>query len=163
IINELLPAIETKYSVWGTPAGRAIGGISRGADWSIELACQYPDLFGIVGAHSPAITSDLLIGTSSDFSMLSLARSLDEIKKLRIHLDAGERDWAQSGVRKLGADLSAAGLTYTTSSAAGTHSDAYWASRMADYLTFYTATWPRIPRAKAAALSSGISARQGRP
>ncbi|MGQ9903696.1 MAG: alpha/beta hydrolase [Anaerolineae bacterium] len=148
IVNELLPAIERKYSVWQTPAGRAIGGISRGAYWSIEIAFQHPDLFGIVGGHSPAITSDLLIGTPAGFSMLSMARSIDEIKKLRIHLDAGDRDWAQRGVRQLSADLSGAGIAHTTSAGEGIHADGYWKSRMTDYLAFYTATWPRIPRPK---------------
>lgn len=163
IVNELLPAIESKYSVWQTPAGRAIGGVSRGAYWSIEIAFQRPDLFGIVGGHSPAITSDLLIGTPAGFSMLSMARSIDEIRKQRIHLDAGDRDWAQSGVRKLSGDLSAAGVAYTTSTGQGIHADAYWKSRMTDYLAFYTATWPRIPRPRTATAESGITGRQSQP
>ncbi len=163
VVNELLPAIESKYSVWQTPAGRAIGGISRGAYWSIEIAFQHPDLFGIVGGHSPAITSDLLIGTPAGFSMLSLARSSDAIKTLRIHLDAGNRDWAQNGVRKLSADLSAAGIAYTTSTGEGIHADAYWKSRMTDYLAFYTATWPRIPRPKTATAGSALIGRHSQP
>lgn len=163
VVNELLPAIESRYSVWQTPAGRAIGGISRGAYWSIEIAFQHPDLFGIVGGHSPAITSDLLIGTPADFSMLSMARSIDDIKRQRIHLDAGSRDWAQSGVRKLSGDLSAAGIAHTTSSGEGGHTDAYWKSRMTDYLAFYTATWPRIPRPKAVTAESSLTGRHTQP
>ena len=150
MVNELVPAIESKYSVWRTPEGRAIGGISRGAYWSIEIAFQHPDLFGVVGGHSPAITSDLLIGTPAGFSMLSMAKSVDALKSMRIHLDAGDRDWAQRGVNKLSGDLDGAGIAYTTSTGEGIHADAYWASRMTDYLAFYTATWPRIPRARSA-------------
>lgn len=163
IVNELLPAIERRYSVWQTPAGRAIGGISRGAYWSIEIAFQHPDLFGIVGGHSPAITSDLLIGTPAGFSMLSMARSIGEIKKLRIHLDAGDRDWAQRGVRQLSADLSRAGIAYTTSAGQGIHNDAYWKSRMTDYLAFYAATWPRIPRLKTVTAGSVVTGRLSQP
>ncbi len=163
VVNELLPAIESKYSVWQTPAGRAIGGISRGAYWSIEIGFQHPDLFGIVGGHSPAITADLLIGAPPGFSMLSLARSVEELKMLRIHLDAGNRDWAQSGVRALSADLRAAGIVHTTSTGEGMHSDAYWKSRMTDYLAFYTATWPRIPRPKTATAGAGLVDRRARP
>ena len=163
IVNELLPAIESKYSVWQTPAGRAIGGISRGAYWSIEIAFQHPDLFGIVSGHSPAITSDLLIGTPAGFSMLSMARSIGEIKTLRIHLDAGDRDWAQSGVRKLSGDLSGVGIVHTTSTGEGIHADAYWKSRMTDYLAFYTATWPRIPRLKTVTAGSVVTGRLSQP
>lgn len=163
IVNELLPAIESKYSVWQTPAGRAIGGISRGAYWSIEIAFQHPDLFGIVGAHSPAITSDLLIGTPAGFSMLSMARSIGEIRTLRIHLDAGDRDWAQRGMRQLSGDLSRAGIVHTVSTGEGIHADAYWKSRMTDYLAFYTATWPRIPRPKTAPASAAVTGRRSQP
>lgn len=163
VVNELLPAIERKYSVWQTPSGRAIGGVSRGAYWAIEIAFQRPDLFGVVSGHSPAITPDLLIGVSPDFSMLSMARSIEEIKKLRIHLDAGDRDWAQSGVRKLSGDLSSAGIAHTTSTGEGVHTDAYWKSRMTDYLAFYTATWPRIPRPKTAAARAAVTGRLSPP
>ena len=147
-INELTPMIETKYSAWGTRDGRAIGGISRGGYWSLEIAFTHIDMYSAVGGHSPSITSDKLIGTSAGFSMLSLVKSLDDLKTQRIFLDAGATDWAQSGVSKLSGDLDAKGITYTVSSGDGGHEDAYWASRVPDYLEFYAANWPKEPRAK---------------
>lgn len=158
MLDELVPFIEQKYSVWQDRAGRAIGGISRGGYWSIEIAFQHPDLFSAVGGHSPSITSDMLIGTPAGFSMLSLARSVDAIKTLRIELDAGRDDWAQKGVNKLASDLDAQGLPCTVTSGDGIHSDNYWSSRIADYLAFYAANWPRIARARPVQIGSAFSA-----
>jgi enterochelin esterase-like enzyme len=150
IVNELVPAIEDRYGAWKHRDGRAIGGISRGGYWSLEIGFANPDKFSAVGGHSPSIMPDKLIGTPANFSMLTLARSVEALKTMRIYLDAGDRDWAQSGVKRLSRDLDAKGIPYTVSSGDGAHEDAYWASRVPDYLAFYSATWPRIARAKPA-------------
>jgi enterochelin esterase-like enzyme len=150
MVNELVPAIESRYSAWKDRAGRAIGGISRGGYWSLQIGFANPDKFSAVGGHSPSITSAQLIGVPANFSMLSLAKSIEALKTQRIYLDAGDRDWAQVGARRLAADLDAKGITYTLSIGEGAHLDSYWASRVPDYLAFYSATWPRIARAKPA-------------
>ena len=54
LVAELSPLIERTYRTWNTPAGRAIGGISRGGVWSLEIGLRYPELFGIVGGQSPS-------------------------------------------------------------------------------------------------------------
>jgi enterochelin esterase-like enzyme len=148
MVNELVPMIEAKYSTWASREGRAIGGISRGGYWSLQIAFTHPDMFSAVGGHSPSITSNMLIGTSANFSMLSFVKSMDSLKDMRISLDAGATDWAQAGVSKLSSDLDAQGITYTVSSGDGGHEDAYWSSRVPDYLTFYAANWPKEPRAR---------------
>jgi enterochelin esterase-like enzyme len=148
MVNELVPMIEAKYSTWASREGRAIGGISRGGYWSLQIAFTHPDMFSAVGGHSPSITSNMLIGTPANFSMLSFVKSMDSLKDMRISLDAGATDWAQAGVSKLSSDLDAQGITYTVSSGDGGHEDAYWSSRVPDYLTFYAANWPKEPHAK---------------
>ncbi|MCL5994532.1 MAG: esterase family protein [Chloroflexi bacterium] len=148
IVNELVPTIEDRYGAWKNRAGRAIGGISRGGYWSLEIGFANPDKFSAVGGHSPSIMPDKLIGTPANFSMLSLAKSIDALKSVRIFLDAGDRDWAQSGVKRLSSDLDAKGISYTASSGEGGHEDSYWASRVPDYLAFYSDTWPIAPRTR---------------
>lgn len=163
IVNELTPMIEAKYSAWASREGRAIGGISRGGYWSLEIAFTHLDMYSAVGGHSPSITSDKLIGTSAGFSMLSFVKSMDTLKTQRIFLDAGATDWAQSGVKKLSGDLDAKGITYTVSSGDGGHEDAYWSSRIPDYLTFYAANWPKEPRAKSGTTSAAADTQGVQP
>ncbi len=144
-VHELMPKIEKTYSVWRSREGRAIGGISRGGYWSIQIAFAHPDLFSVLGGHSPSIT-DKLIGVPANFSMLSWAASPDELRSMRIWLDAGSRDWAQRDIKKLSGDLDNVKIGYQMSVGDGAHEDDYWTSRIAEYLAFYASTWPRIAK-----------------
>jgi enterochelin esterase-like enzyme len=163
IVNELVPMIDSTYSTSRERDGRAIGGISRGAYWALQISFANPDKFSAVGAHSPSITPDQLIGTPANFSMLSLAKSISDVNSLRIFMDAGDMDWAQSGVNKLSQDLDAKHITYTATSGEGGHSDDYWASRMSDYLAFYATNWPRTARAKPDSMGSTIDSSRTQP
>jgi len=146
LINELVPYIDGTFSTWGTRDGRAIGGISRGGYWSIEVAFSNANAFSIMGAHSPSIT-DKLIGVGANFTMLSMAKAITDVGTLRIWIDAGNRDWAQKDANKLASDLDKISVPYQLSFGEGPHGDATWANRVADYLAFYSSTWPRIPKA----------------
>ncbi|MCS7324043.1 MAG: alpha/beta hydrolase-fold protein [Anaerolineae bacterium] len=143
-VNELMPFIETRYSVMTNREGRAIGGISRGGYWAIEIAFAHPDLFSAVGGHSPSVFT-MLVGVPEDFSMLSWAPSVEALRGLRIWIDAGDRDWARVDAKKLAADLDAAGVPYTLDIGAGSHVDDYWTERLAEYLAFYAAEWFGMP------------------
>ena len=143
MLNELLPLIESQYGAWPHREGRAIGGISRGAYWSLQLAFANPDKFGIVGAHSPSITSAKLIGVPANFSMLSILKPPNTLENTRIWLDAGNLDWAQAGAMQLSRELDQRGFAHQFSIGQGSHLDEYWASRMSDYLIWYASGWPR--------------------
>jgi len=149
VVNELIPYIDQTYSTWASREGRAIGGISRGGYWAIEIAFAHPDLFSAVGGHSPSVFTQL-VGVPPNFSMLSMARSIDELHDLRIWLDAGDADWAKVDMQKLMGDLDDAGVSYYAEVGEGGHEDSYWTSRVPDYLAFYSASWPRAPRVKQA-------------
>ncbi|MCL4507690.1 MAG: esterase family protein [Chloroflexi bacterium] len=148
IVNELAPTVDARYSTWDDRAGRAIGGISRGGYWSLEIAFTHTGLFSAVGGHSPAITSDYLVGADADFSMLDLVRSTSTLKTLRIFLDAGLDDVTQTGVYQLAAELGAKQVAYTGHIGSGRHDDAYWSAQMGEYLSFYAQDWPDQPRSK---------------
>ncbi|MEM4658547.1 MAG: hypothetical protein QXX77_09035, partial [Candidatus Methanosuratincola sp.] len=51
-------------------------------------------------------------------------------------------------MKKLMDDLDAAGVPYYAEIGEGGHEDDYWTSRVPDYLAFYSASWPHIPRAR---------------
>ena len=163
MVNELIPMVDGKYSTWKVRDGRAIGGISRGGYWSLQIGFTHPDMFGAVGGHSPSITPDKLIGTPANFSMLSLAKSISDVNTLRIFLDAGDSDWAQSGVDRLSSDLDTKHISYTSSSGDGGHEDTYWASRIDDYLAFYSADWPRVARTRADSIGLALDTARTQP
>jgi len=141
VVKELVPYIDARYSTWASREGRAIGGISRGAYWSIEIGFSNPDKFSTVGGHSPSVYTQL-VGMPDHFSMLDTAKSRTALHSLRIWLDAGSDDWARIDMNKLTDDLDEAGVTYRSSIGNGAHEDAYWTSRVPEYLSYYAQSWP---------------------
>lgn len=143
VVSELLPFIDGKYSTLPTREGRAIGGISRGGYWSIQIALSNPDKFGALGAHSPSITTKL-VGVPAGFTMLNFIKSLDDIRRMRVWMDAGDADWARFDIDKFAKDLRASGIDgFKYSVGRGEHADDYWSSRVSEYLTFYADGWSR--------------------
>lgn len=142
IVNDVVPLVDAKYAGWADRAGRAIGGISRGGYWSLEIAFRNPKIFGSVGAHSPVITAEFLVGAPDNFRMTMMARSPEDLKQLRIWLDVGDRDmYTVEGPDDLTESLLAIGVRAQFTIGRGAHDDAYWASRVDDYLAFYTGPW----------------------
>ncbi|MDW8395837.1 MAG: alpha/beta hydrolase-fold protein [Anaerolineae bacterium] len=140
LVNELIPFIESRYSVMPTREGRAIGGISRGGYWAIHIAFARPDLFSAVGGHSPSVYT-MLVDVPANFSMLSAAASTDSLRALRIWIDAGDEDWARVDAKKLASDLDDANVPYTLDIGRGAHVDEYWTDRLPEYLAFYAERW----------------------
>lgn len=141
ITDELVPMIERRYGARPDRDSRAIGGISRGGYWSIEIGFARPDLFATVGAHSPAISRDILIGEGSGFSMVNYAKSVEDLRTQRIWLDAGDSDWARTGMDELAGQLKSRGVPYVRTLGKGGHVDDYWTSRIDDYIAFYSRGW----------------------
>jgi enterochelin esterase-like enzyme len=137
LVNELIPAIDRRYRTLADPEHRAIGGISRGGVWALEIAFTHPDMFDAVGGHSPALTVNR---ATDDFDPLVLAKSAP-IDKLRIFLDAGDQDWTRAGTQDLSKVLAARYIPYTFTIGKGDHDYPYWATQVEAYLRFYGAPW----------------------
>jgi enterochelin esterase-like enzyme len=136
-VNELVPAIDSRYRTLADPEHRAIGGISRGGVWALEIAFTHPDLVSAVGGHSPALSVNR---AAAGYDPLDLAKSAD-IDKLRIFLDAGDADWTRAGTLDLSKTLTARYIPHTFTTGKGVHDYPYWASQVDAYLRFYGAAW----------------------
>ena len=149
LMAELSPLIEQTYRTWNAPAGRAIGGISRGGVWSLEIGLRHPELFGIVGGHSPALSLNY---PPLQYDPFFLAQS--DVTDQRIYLSAGDVDWARRGTVRLYDQLLEKGADITYETHTGGHVDDLWRLGLPDYLRFYIRTWPRsaetLPRWTAA-------------
>ena len=137
VVNDLIPHIDQTYPTIPTREGRAIGGLSRGAYWSLEIAFRHPDLFRAVGGHSAALS---VATAPPGYHPYDLAAS-PAIRDLRIYLDTGENDYLREGPERLHALLDANGVPHTYIFNPGAHDETYWAAHVAEYLAFYAAEW----------------------
>lgn len=129
--RDLLPQVQQTTRVGTTRALRALGGISLGGYWALQLALTRPGLFGAVGGHSAAVTSATLtpLAANSDW------------QTLRVYLDVGRADPLAGGVETFAAALRARGLSPEYHLNDGGHTRPYWRSQTVQYLQFYAAGW----------------------
>ena len=139
VMSELMPHIEANYCAWAESTGRAIGGLSRGGYWALEIAFRHASEIGSVGAHSAAL-ADTHAGPALNPQHTALT---SELGNLRIYMDIGANDWFIPNIRKLHEDMDAAGIDHTWVLNEGIHEDAYWADHVAEYITWYSAGWPQ--------------------
>jgi enterochelin esterase-like enzyme len=141
VVNDLIPHIDATYRTWAAREGRAIGGISRGGVWALEIGFRYPDIFSIVGGHSPALSVNLAPPAHDPVYLLEDPR----VATLRIYLDAGDADWAMEDTQELHETLSARGIPHQFAEHAGGHAAGLWTASVVEYLTFYTQEWFNAP------------------
>lgn len=139
IMTELIPHIESRYCAWRDPAGRAIGGLSRGGYWALEIAFRNAAQFASAGGHSAALI-DSFAGPDLNPQYTGLSHDLG---RLRVYFDIGAQDPYLTQIRKLHEDMEAAGRPHTWQLNEGGHEEAYWMGHTADYLTWYSAGWPQ--------------------
>jgi enterochelin esterase-like enzyme len=137
ILEEFIPYIEDEYCAWRDPAGRALGGISRGGYWSLEIAFRHPDQFISVGGHSASLY-DLYGGPDLVPQSTGLANDLGN---LRIYFDIGENDPLIYNLRKLHEDMEEVGREHVWVLNEGGHTDTYWASHVEEYIHWYAEPW----------------------
>jgi len=138
VVNDLIPHVDGAYRTWAEREGRAIGGVSRGGVWALEIGFRHPDLFAAVGAHSPALSVNMAAPTYDPFYLLEEPG----VAVLRIHLDAGDTDWARKSTQALHEALETRGIAHEYVVHTGGHENGLWATNVAEYLAFYAGAWP---------------------
>ena len=148
ICEELIPYIDSHYSTVRSPHGRFIGGLSMGGLFALQAAFHHPDLFGKVGAYSPALVY-------ADFSGAQLQKWLypgtdiryagdaalfikqQRLDTLQVYLDCGNNgDPFAVGIHSLCDVLRAGGVSVDFCEYHGGHS--LQIDKGKDYLRFYT-------------------------
>jgi enterochelin esterase-like enzyme len=146
LTEEVVPLIDSRFRTTPRRVGRAIGGLSMGATGALQIALRRPDLFAVVGAHSPSFrtTPDAdVFWFFSDpiyyrqYDPFVLVRTGRTAERLRIWLDVGDADPWRDRVEQFDALLTSRGIPHRFTIGQGIHEGTYWSSRMADYLTFY--------------------------
>lgn len=145
ICDELIPSIDSQYSTIPSPEGRSIGGFSMGGLFALQIGLHRPDLFGKIGAYSPALeTADFsgdrferwLATDSAAANALDGYASAHGLDKLSIYLDCGDaRDPFSAGAASLEQALTARGIAVEFHPHDGGHS--LRLDLLEQYLLFY--------------------------
>ena len=138
MVEGLVPYIDRTYRTDSHPEERALGGISRGGVWALEIAFRHPEMFDIVAALSPALHVNYARPPYDPFVIL---RTGDELPG-QIFLSAGDQE-AQfhAEVEKLSQALEEIDITHTVVIGSGGHDANLWMSIMQDMVDFMVTGW----------------------
>ncbi|MDX1991988.1 MAG: alpha/beta hydrolase-fold protein [bacterium] len=144
ILDELLPAVERDLCTINQRDFRALGGISRGGFWALEIGFRHPQVFGILGGHSAFVPDPGVVPAAfSPLDIVETSPTLPEAS-LRIYLDNGSADTSALTLQTLSDRLRSRNISHTyVINPGGDHSNDYWAAHVSDYLAFYGRNWPR--------------------
>lgn len=139
LMHEFIPFIEQTYCAAPTGAWRALGGLSRGGYWALEIAFRQPQEFSSVGGHAAALL-DVAAWPAIDPEVTAFSHSLGG---LRIYFDYGAQDWMQYTAQALHENMLAATIAHEwLIHPDGQHQDPYWTDHVAEYLFWYAQGWP---------------------
>jgi S-formylglutathione hydrolase FrmB len=154
IWKDVVNYIDTNYRTIPRRESRAIGGYSFGGQGALSLALNHPQVFRVVGGHSPSFRSaDGSIGFLNDgnwynqFDPIWLVQNTDNAKQLAIWLDvaAGDdkvRDCGEGSDRCVEAFhslLTSRSIPHEWQDTwPGPHESSYWQGHLSDYLAWYS-------------------------
>jgi S-formylglutathione hydrolase FrmB len=134
-LADLLPEVDRQFRTEPDRAHRAIGGVSRGAEWALRLALRRPDLFGAVGMHSISPSPNALV------DIYQWAQAVPESLWPRIYFDAGYSDPQLQEMLQILNVFDLLNRPYEKHIPPGDHSDAYWGANINQYLLWYSSNW----------------------
>ncbi len=135
LVDHLVPYVDQNYRTLADREHRAIGGMSRGAGWTLRLGLERWDLFGTLGLHSLAAFAD-------DRPFLS-----DWLKEIppaswpNIFMDMGESDQELGFNSQFENTLTQLGIPHEWHLYPGAHDEAYWGAHVEEYLRWYAQVW----------------------
>lgn len=135
ILADLFPAVENRFRTLAGREHRAVGGVSRGAEWALRLALRRADLFGAAGVHSISLSPTAL----ADF--YQWAEAVPDSVWPRVYFDTGYSDPQLAQMQAIVQVFDLLKKSYEKHVPPGDHSDDYWSGQIADYLIWYSAGW----------------------
>lgn len=133
LVNELFPYIENTYNACQIRECRAVGGLSRGGNWSVYLGFKHPDLFEAIGVHSAPLFYGEIMRITNALRVEGAISSLPAI-----FVDVGNKDENIQQVMAYVDLLKEKNVPYEFTEFLGYHSEDYWSAHTADYLRWYS-------------------------
>jgi enterochelin esterase-like enzyme len=137
VVEQLIPTIDQTYRTKPERRYRAVGGMSRGGGWAVHFGLTYWQMFGALGAHSPAVFY------SDGLRMNALLDALPPGESPRIYIDIGERDRPEilQVATWFEGLLDQKDIPHEWHLFSGYHAEAYWSAHLEQYLIWYTQGW----------------------
>lgn len=132
LLETLIPVIDTDFFTQPERTLRAVGGLSRGGGWAIHLGVRHPAVFGISGAHSPAIFY------ADGATMKMRLQQIPPELRPRFYIDIGDADQDLKAVREFESVLEELNIEHTWRLNIGAHTEDYWRGHIENYLRWYS-------------------------
>lgn len=132
IVDKVIPFVDDSFRTCRERSCRAIGGLSRGGNWSVHLGFTNPELFTAVGAHS----SPLFYGEIT--RIYHFFYNEDALNSLPVfYIDVGDNDEVYDDVMLFFNTLQRFNVQREFNIFIGKHDESYWSSHTQDYLLWY--------------------------
>ncbi len=143
--KEVVPTIDARYRTIAKPASRAIGGLSMGGHGAMQLALNFPGIWGAIGAHSPSLRPEgdapTYLGFGAEFAardpLLLIKAKPDLARQYTWWIDYGDVDPWRVQAAGIHDQLTQLGIAHSWSPNAGAHDLAYWVAHMEEYVRYY--------------------------
>lgn len=135
LVNAVIPYIDSIYRTIPDRDHRAIGGMSRGAGWSMRLGLTRPDLFGIIGLHSLAVLQ-------KDSTKIShWVTDIPLNSRPTIFMDIGDNDQELIMALEVESQFNQYDLSHEWHLYSGDHTEKYWSAHVEEYMRWYAGQW----------------------
>jgi enterochelin esterase-like enzyme len=135
LVDDLIPYIDQTYRTIPDPRFRAIGGMSRGAGWALQLGLTRPDLFSIIGLHSLAVFQ-------RDASKVDdWIQAIPPASRPIIFMDIGEDDQELVSTQQVEGIFTQFDIPHEWRLYSGDHTEEYWSAHVEEYIRWYAGQW----------------------
>jgi enterochelin esterase-like enzyme len=135
LINSVIPDIDATYRTLPDRKHRAIGGMSRGAGWSLRLGLSQWKLFGAIGLHSLAVMQKDASRIGSWLGAIPISSRPD------IFMDIGDNDQELEMASQVEGMFTEADVPHEWHLYSGDHTEKYWRAHVEEYIRWYAEQW----------------------
>lgn len=135
LVDVVIPHIDSHYQTFPDRNHRAIGGLSRGAGWALQLGLSRWDLFSVIGLHSLAVLQN---DRSQIDNWIAVIPS-DSLPS--VFMDIGDNDQEYEMASSIEAQFTESGLSHEWHLYSGAHTEEYWNAHVMEYITWYAEQW----------------------
>jgi enterochelin esterase-like enzyme len=137
LVDDLIPYIDETYRTIPNRDHRSMGGLSRGAGWTLRLGLTRWELFGALGLHSLAV-----LERDGD-SLKDWLNAIPASNRPAVYMDIGESD-PELGMAKLVEEKFAEfKIPHQLNIHPGLHTEEYWSAHVREYIQWYAAEWDK--------------------